>query len=209
MSGFVFYDAAFLAKPETFEFDVWHDKFARSRMQAAPFASGQRYGSPALGAYLSVFEASALADDDIARLGPAGHEAISTQLQAPAREISVRPADGLMRGHLDTPLLYPVFFRVPPAHQAEFDAWYEEEHLGIMLRCRWWAMCRRFRVVTSNPNAPTDLALHYLTDVRALSSPERDEAKATPWRARLAQQDWFRGTYQLFYKLGPRLEGVG
>ena len=70
-------------------------------------------------------------------------------------------------------------------------------------------MVRRFVVDAPGDDVPTHLALHYLDDLSALSSPERDAARKTPWRARLAEEDWYRGSYRLFYRLAPALRERG
>ena len=107
----------------------------------------------------------------------------------------------------DAPILYPVLFAVPPddkAGEKDFDAWYDEEHLGILLKSPHWPMCRRFKIDHPTPNSWTHIALHYLRDLRALESPERDAARATPWRERLAQHAWFKGDYRVLHKFGTR-----
>ena len=48
------------------------------------------------------------------------------------------------------------------------------------------------------------IALHYLHNLRALESKERDKARATPWRERLAGHAWFKGDYRVLYKFGTR-----
>ena len=69
-------------------------------------------------------------------------------------------------------------------------------------------MVRRFRIIDGEPERWTHLALHYLADSRALTSPERERARASPWRARLAQESWFNGKYFVFAKHGVRQEAV-
>jgi hypothetical protein len=88
-----------------------------------------------------------------------------------------------------------VFFNVPVDRHHEFDRWYEEEHAPMVLQCPYWVMTRRFRIGPSVGMAWTHAALHYLTDFRALESPERDQARATPWRDRLAAEGWLNGEY--------------
>jgi hypothetical protein len=111
-----------------------------------------------------------------------------------------------MKDHELSPILYPVFFDIPPEAHAEFDAWYEEDHAPTLMKCKDWAMIRRFRIVDGAPASWTHLALHYLTDIAALESPERAEARNSPWRARLAAQPWFKGKYALFSRLGERFK---
>ena len=57
---------------------------------------------------------------------------------------------------------------------------------------------RRFRITDGEPEHWTHLGLHYLNDVKALESPERAQARKTPWRDRLAAEPWFKGKYTLF-----------
>ncbi|MGQ0549764.1 MAG: hypothetical protein ACT4PY_08875 [Armatimonadota bacterium] len=99
--------------------------------------------------------------------------------------------------------LYTVLFAVPPDDDAEFNHWYDEEHCRILLRNRHWWQIRRYRVHDSTPVQWTHLALHYLEDLSALDSPERREARATPWRAHLAARPWFRPEYAVYTQLPP------
>ncbi len=45
------------------------------------------------------------------------------------------------------------------------------------------------------------MALHDLSDVSAIASPEREGARATAWRERLSANAWFKGDYRVLYKL--------
>lgn len=98
-------------------------------------------------------------------------------------------------------LSYPVFFGVPDDRAQEFNRWYDQEHLGILLCSPYWLACRRFKLLTPHPNGYTHLALHYLSNISALNSPERDEARRTPWRDRLATEAWFRGEYRVYHTI--------
>jgi len=105
---------------------------------------------------------------------------------------------------IDAPVLYPVWFDVPAEHLADFDAWYEQDHVPLLLECPQWRAVRRFHVTDGEPGRYNRLALHYLDDVAALESPARAKARATPWRERLAAQPWFKGTYGLFNRHAAR-----
>ena len=48
---------------------------------------------------------------------------------------------------------------------------------------------------------PVVVALHYLAGIAALTSPEREAARATPWRDRLAVERWFRGEYRVLHRI--------
>lgn len=113
-----------------------------------------------------------------------------------------RPEASEMRATVAAaPIAYPVFFCVPSHREDEFNRWYDEEHLGILLECRHWLACRRFRIVTPHPSGFTHLALHYLDDIAALHSSERDRARTTPWRDRLAVERWFQGEYRVLHQI--------
>ncbi len=87
--------------------------------------------------------------------------------------------------------LYLVTFDVPAAAEAEFDAWYESDHVPTLIRCEHWLRIRRYAVGDSIPAGVTRAALHELSDLAALESPERAEARASDWRRRLADEPWF------------------
>jgi hypothetical protein len=105
---------------------------------------------------------------------------------------------------IDAAYVYAVFFAVPDERHQEFNDWYEQDHVPTLLECRDWRIVRRFRISDGEPEKWTHLALHYLDDNGALSSPERERARASPWRARLAQESWFNGKYFVFAKHGVR-----
>ncbi len=94
--------------------------------------------------------------------------------------------------------IYAVFFNVPDEEKAEFDAWYSQDHVPILLECPDWIGIRRFEVIDSDPLQFNRMALHYLKTASALDSPARAKARATPWRDRLAIKPWFKGHYLIF-----------
>lgn len=96
--------------------------------------------------------------------------------------------------------LYLVTFGVPEDFQEEFDAWYERDHLPHLMSNEAWIRCRRYNIVESDPVGVTRAAVHELTDLSALDSPEREQARATPWRARLSQNDWFSSSRYAVYQ---------
>ena len=65
-------------------------------------------------------------------------------------------------------------------------------------------MVRRFEIFDGEPQPWTHLALHYLADLAALDSPEREAARDTEWRKKLAEEQWFRASYQVFEAIGDR-----
>lgn len=109
----------------------------------------------------------------------------------------------------DAPLLYAVWFDVPADRLTDFDAWYDEDHAPLLMQAPAWLGIRRFDVGVSDPVPYNRLALHYLADRAALDGPERAQARATPWRARLAAEPWFKGSYKVFDRHGARQMAPG
>lgn len=124
-----------------------------------------------------------------------------------ASEASVRPAENANSALLDAPVLYAVCFNIPAEARPDFDAWYETEHIPLLMECSDWLMVRRMRVTDGVPESYTHIALHYLADARALQSPEREKARKTAWRDRLAKNDWFKASYTVFDRIGSRQIG--
>jgi len=88
--------------------------------------------------------------------------------------------------------LLAIAFAVPDEDVAEFDGWYEEEHIPLLMRVPGWLRVRRYRVRPGSEGPPwTHLALHELRGPEALAAPERAAARDTPRRDALAARDWF------------------
>ncbi|HEY4276992.1 MAG TPA: hypothetical protein VGM91_02160 [Conexibacter sp.] len=88
--------------------------------------------------------------------------------------------------------LLAIAFNVPDSDVDEFEGWYEEEHVPLLMQVPGWLRVRRYRVRPGFDGAPwTHLALHEVRDVEALSRPERAAARDTPRRDALASRDWF------------------
>ncbi|MFG1358234.1 hypothetical protein [Xanthobacter pseudotagetidis] len=119
-----------------------------------------------------------------------------------AREVSRTLRPGLdAAAALDAPVVNSIWFDVPPDGEDEFDAWYDTEHIPLLMRSPDWLMVRRFAVAARDPFAATRLSLHYIAREAALASPERQAARATPWRDFLARRDWFKPRARVFRRL--------
>lgn len=201
----IVFDAITPTHGSGFAFDAWYmNRYLPAVLQSGSFLGLRRYGSPSLGIHLSIFEAAALPSGQayLPHLHLAAHDDIRRTERYIGQQTSEHIAAGAPRDVLEADFAYPVFFRVPVDREAEFDAWYIEEHLGILLQCPYWPMCRRFKLIDPGADSPTHLALHYLTDLRALESAERTQARSTAWRDRLAREPWFRGDYRVFHHCG-------
>ena len=111
----------------------------------------------------------------------------------------VRP--GADADPLAAPYVYAVWFAAPPDRDEAFNRWYDEDHCPLLLENPHWWQIRRYRIRTGTPDRWTHLALHYLGDLAAMSSPERARARGTPWRARLAAEAWFAPEYATYHRL--------
>jgi hypothetical protein len=203
------------------DFNDWYDQeHIPVRMAVPGFLSAQRYRAPDSRHYLAIYELQALAV-----LATPAYQQVKAAASARTRRM-LHDVQGFTRylaepiathtrlgdpdAALDAPYVFAVCFAVPPARQPEFNAWYADDHVPILLECPDWLCVRRFAIRDGEPATWTHLTLHYLADTRALESSERARARATPWRARLAEEHWFgAGSYRLFEKHGPRQRGRG
>ena len=201
------------------EFNDWYDhEHIPLRMAVDGFVSAQRYKSLQDGSYLAVYEMRALSvlqseaygrvknqPSDMTRRMLKDVSGFTRYLCEEIGEQRAAHADASgASAAIDGACLYPVFFQVPEERVQAFDDWYEQDHVPLLLDCPDWLSCRRFRIRDGDPGRWTHLALHYLRDPRALDSPERERARATPWRARLAAEPWFKPHYLLFARHGGR-----
>ena len=199
------------------EFNDWYDtEHIPARMRAPGFTSAQRYRATEGSAYLAVYEmetADALKTPEYQLIKGQPSTLTARMLGGVSGftryicEESGRwetPGSSL----IDAPVLYAVFFEVPADRADDFDRWYVEDHVPLLMQCKDWLMVRRFNIKDGEPGKYTHLALHYLASTDALSSPERDAARATPWRAKLAEENWFKGHYVVFDRLGARFQAA-
>ncbi|WP_409187905.1 hypothetical protein [Bradyrhizobium sp. RDM4] len=200
-------------------FHHWYDTHhIPIRMACNGFISARRYRRTDREGYLAVYE---LLDDTVLDSGP--YNLIKNK---PSDETSwmLKNVTGFTRylatqtstkrqgsptDAVDAPILYSVSFNVPEAAAVDFEAWYDQEHIPLLMECPDWHMVRRFRVVSGAPEIYTHMALHYLGDISALQSPAREKARRTSWRDRLAANAWFKPNYTVFEAHGPRQVGIG
>lgn len=102
----------------------------------------------------------------------------------------------------ETGAMFAVTFSVPDADEAEFEAWYQDEHVGLLMQVPGWLRVRRFRRRGDSFDGPpwTHFALHEIRDEAALDRPERAAARDTPRRDALATRAWFGGSGRWTYR---------
>ncbi len=98
-------------------------------------------------------------------------------------------------------LLSVVAFEVPEEAEERFDAWYEGEHIPMLMEADGWVRARRFKPIGSFDGPRfTHFALHELRDRSAMDSPERAAARDTEQRRALAAEPWFGGSGRWLYR---------
>jgi len=189
------------------DFNDWYDtEHIPLRMGVNGFLSAQRYLTPGTRNYLVVYEMASAAvlktgeyqtiknnpSDRTRRMlkSVSGFTRYIAQAAGEVKRRSMSAAEAI-----DAAYLYSVFFKTPVEREPEFDDWYEKDHIPALMECSDWLMVRRFKIVDGEQEQWTHLALHYLADMSALDSPARVRARESPWRARLAQEAWFKPKY--------------
>jgi hypothetical protein len=201
-------------------FNSWYDEeHIPIRMKVDGFVGAQRYRRTDGPGYLAIYDLT-----DAAVLGTPQYQEIK---QNPSEQTAwmLRSVTGFTRytgrligwqarpgvddaGMLASAFAYSVLFTVPEEREAEFNDWYDSEHVPLLLGNEQWLGCRRYRIVDGAPDTFTHLAIHHLADLSALEGPERAAARATEWRAKLAAEPWFKGTYATFSRRGDRFVGL-
>ncbi|MEE8332386.1 MAG: hypothetical protein V3R85_00955 [Alphaproteobacteria bacterium] len=201
------------------EFNEWYDDHQIPiRMEVPGFISAQRYRDHERPNYLTVYE---ITGTDV--LESAEYKKVKSQPNARTawmlgnmldssrylgNEISDQRRDDISdEDSLDAPILYTVFFSVPDDRVDEFNRWYNEEHVPMLLKCKDWLRVRRFDIYEGEPQPWTHLSLHYLADMSAFDSPEREAARTTELYKKLSEEPWFRAGYLEFDALGERFMG--
>ena len=85
-------------------------------------------------------------------------------------------------------LVFMLKYPVPLDYQDEFDAWFRDEHMPMLLEEPTWYGCSFYRTLRGSryPFA----ALHNL-EPQALTSDARNRSVDTPWWHRLKKHAWF------------------
>ncbi len=84
------------------------------------------------------------------------------------------------------PVILAVAMSVPASAEPDLAAWYEQEHIPMLLEAPGWQRIRRFRLVLSmDARGPGFLSLHELAGREVLEEPAYRAAISTPWRDRV------------------------
>lgn len=86
------------------------------------------------------------------------------------------------------PVVFMLKYPVPLDYLYEFEAWFQFEHMPMLLEEPTWYGCEFYRALGASCYAFA--ALHYL-EPQALQSDARNRSVDTPWWHRLKQHEWF------------------
>lgn len=213
--------ATILFSEMTPEFD-WEERFNKwynshyipIRMTVPGFLSAQRYKDADRADYLAIYELdsdAALETNEYRQIREFPNietRQVLDNVSGRARYVGDETHDlrqkGLKSDPLDAPIIYVSFFSVPDEAAKEFDGWYTEEHVPQLLKCKDWLACRRFLITEGDPQPWTHLAIHYLNDMSAFDSPEREVARTSETRKRLAEEPWFNASTLVLEQWGDR-----
>jgi hypothetical protein len=85
--------------------------------------------------------------------------------------------------------LFIVAFDIASDHLEEFHAWYDTEHLPMLIKVPGWIRSRRYKLESFRKLGAAEdplqfIAVHEIDSLDALESGEFKEATSTPWRNR-------------------------
>jgi hypothetical protein len=84
------------------------------------------------------------------------------------------------------PVILAVANSVPADMEDDMTAWYQQEHIPMLLEVPGWRRIRRYRLIGgSEPPGPDFLSLHELAGPAVLEEPAYRAAVSTPWRNRI------------------------
>jgi hypothetical protein len=92
----------------------------------------------------------------------------------------ILPGDG--KDAPEAKAIFAAIGDVPPEHEAEFNRWYDEEHVPLLAKVPGVLTARRF---FDPKGKPRYIALYELDNDKARDRPEWQAALATPWARRI------------------------
>jgi hypothetical protein len=193
------------------EFNAWYDTEHMAERLAIPgFISARRWvfakARPGTGKYLATYELSSpevlTTPEYLAHVGEhftpwskrcLAKAALFRRWAAtqtlPGNALPVPAAKALMVAMGDS----------PAEHEAEFNKWYDEEHLPMLAAVPGVLSARRFFDPAGKPRY---IALYELTDRSVVKSPQWQASVATPWSKRMleatSKEEWILRCYDAY-----------
>lgn len=193
------------------EFNAWYDtEHLPERLGIPGFASARRWVDPAArpgeGKYLATYELERPGvletPEYLAHVGD-GFTPWSKRILGRCTVFRRWACEQIVPGHAFPPpasvALFAAIGDVPVEHEAEFNRWYDEEHLPMLARVPGVLAARRFR---ASAGTPRYVALYDLADPDAPSRPEWQAANETAWARRIdaltADAEWILRGYRAY-----------
>lgn len=195
------------------EFNTWYDtEHMLERISIRGFVSARRWVAdvmPGEGKYLATYELVSPAVLESAEyLAHAGEHQTPWSKRMLGRTVVFRrwaceqilPGEALP--HMMAHALFVAIGDVPPPHEAEFNRWYDEEHIPRLAQVPGVLCARRFRTSSGGPRY---IALYDLADGSVLQHPAWQAATRTDWAKRIdalsAGCEW---TLRLYRSYAPK-----
>jgi len=125
--------------------------------------------------------------------------AAATGAGSPIALVPLRAVDGASAGR-PAPFRYVVETDVEAAHEADFNAWYDDEHLAGLAAVPGAVRAARYR---DPSGAPRYHAIYDLERPETLGSPAWLAVRATPWSDRVRPR--FVNTKRTMFRIRPRV----
>ena len=143
--------------------------------------------------------------------GERGSSSIAVGAAAPGEvrrvyaERRASTADGADGAEFGSPYVMATWWSVTDDGREQFDEWYEQEHVPLLLRVPGRRGITRYALVEGD--GPRHFATHELDSLEVLSHPLERAAAGTPWRERAtaARRDFERRLYRRSDLAGPGL----
>lgn len=195
------------------EYNAWYDEeHAPARLTVPGIRTGRRYRETTTGNdYLAYYDL-----DSTEVLASPEYEALAGN--ASDRERRILPVvmpDRRVYQEVITPevsragdwnicgdVLLAVWWTPAPGTEEDFNAWYTEEHIPLLMKVPGWLRVRRYSLVSGN--GAHYLALHDLSSEAALQEPSHAVAGQTPWRDRVTASR--REYKRLLFRLWRRFD---
>jgi antibiotic biosynthesis monooxygenase (ABM) superfamily enzyme len=188
------------------EFNRWYDEEHIPNLRGVPgYRSARRYvaveGEPKYMAFYEIDSIDAFRSPEHDR---AANTAWTAKLRGhySSRPMSfyeqVFPAQGTIHGAAwgqAMGALLTVRLGVAPEHEADFNAWYDQEHLAALAKVPGVIAVRRFRVIEGEPKY---MAMYELTEPGVQASEAWQRAIDTPWSARV--RETFTSRWRTIYR---------
>ncbi len=193
------------------EFNVWYDsEHVPERLAIPGFLSARRWIAtdvrPGEGKYLATYELESAAvlhtPDYLAHIGehlsPWSKRCLEKAVLF-RRWACESLSPGNRQQSADSPWLFIAIGDAPAEHEAEFNQWYDQEHVPLLSAVPGVVSARRFKDPSGKPRY---IALYELRDASVLEGERWQAALQTPWYERIAQItgdcEWILRLYQAY-----------